>query len=198
MTKISKSSAVRRTADTAKAVGTGRVDRTAQGAGIEATDFADASVDRRILDELDYKIVTLLTGDARLSARAISRELGVAPGTILERIDRLETSGVITGYHAEVSMEALGYPVHVLVGVNVSGGGQSLENVIQSLIELKNVQTVRLITGEWTLLVALVLRDANELTSILVDTISVIPGVTATQTMLCLRDIRRPGSWSTG
>ena len=198
MTTNSKAPDPHRTPPASRAVGTGRVDRATQTAGIEQTDVAEASVDKRIIDELDYKIVTLLTGDARLSARAISRELEVAPGTILERIDRLESSGVITGYHAEVSMEALGYPVHVLVGVNVSGGGEILDNVIQRLIELKNVQTVRLVTGQWTLLVAFVLRDTHELTSFLVDTISVIPGVTGTETMLCLREIRRPGSWSTG
>src|ERR1700716_1947915 len=64
----------------------------------------DAMTEPRPVDEIDQQIITLLTGDARLSARAISRELGMSPGAISERIDRLETGGIITGYHASVDI----------------------------------------------------------------------------------------------
>jgi DNA-binding Lrp family transcriptional regulator len=156
----------------------------------------DAGVELRHIDEVDQRIVTLLTGDARLSARAIARDLGMSPGAISERIDRLETGGIITGYHAIVDIAALGYPMRAIVGVSVTRGGEALDGVIEQLMAVHNVQTVKQVTGQWDLLVEIVVRDSAQLREILVDTISAMPGVTATHTMINLRTIHRPGSWS--
>ena len=59
--------------------------------------MADAEI-----DPLDRQILELLVRDARVSARSIARTLGVAAGTVTQRITRLEQSGVIRGYRAVV------------------------------------------------------------------------------------------------
>jgi Lrp/AsnC family leucine-responsive transcriptional regulator len=120
----------------------------------------------------------------------------MSPGAISERIDRLETDGIITGYHASVDIAALGYPMRAIVGVSVARGGEALAGLVEQLMGVRNVQTVKLVTGQWDLLVEIVVRDNAQLREILVDTISATPGVTATQTMINLSTVQRPGSWS--
>jgi DNA-binding Lrp family transcriptional regulator len=150
----------------------------------------------RRADDIDRQIITLLTADARLSVRAIARELSMSPGAISERIDRLEGAGIITGYHASVDVAALGFPVRAIVGVRVDRGSDALAGVVDGLMEVPNVQTVKLVTGEWDLLVEVVVRDNAQLREVLIDTIARLPGVTATATMINLETRQRPGSWS--
>jgi DNA-binding Lrp family transcriptional regulator len=153
-------------------------------------------VEPRPVDEIDQRIITLLTGDARLSARAIARELGMSPGAISERIDRLEASRIITGYHATVDIAALGFPVRATISVRVGRGEDTLTGVIDKLMAIRNVQTVKLVTGEWDLLVEVVVPDNAQLREILIGTVSQCPGVTATATVINLETRRRPGAWS--
>jgi DNA-binding Lrp family transcriptional regulator len=54
------------------------------------------------LDDVDLEILRLLRVDARRSARAIARDVGMSPGAVNERLTRLENSGVIRGYHADI------------------------------------------------------------------------------------------------
>ncbi len=59
-------------------------------------------------DEIDKRIIYRLTEDARnTSAPDIAREVGVSPGTIRNRIKKLEERGVIRGYHAHISYELI-------------------------------------------------------------------------------------------
>ncbi|MFC4439029.1 MULTISPECIES: Lrp/AsnC family transcriptional regulator [Natrialbaceae] len=58
------------------------------------------------LDELDRRILYELMADARdASAPVIADRIDVSPGTVRNRIERLEERGVITGYHAHVDLE---------------------------------------------------------------------------------------------
>jgi Lrp/AsnC family transcriptional regulator for asnA, asnC and gidA len=157
---------------------------------------SDGAGGPRRADDVDRRIITLLTADARLSARAIARELSMSPGAIIERIDRLEGAGIITGYHASVDIAALGFPVRAIVGVQVDRGDDALAGVVDGLMAMRNVQTVKLVTGEWDLLVEIVVQDNAQLREVLIDTIARLPGVTATTTMINLETRQRPGSWS--
>jgi DNA-binding Lrp family transcriptional regulator len=156
----------------------------------------DGAGEPRRADDVDQRIITLLTADARLSARAIARELSMSPGAISERIDRLEGAGIITGYHASVDIAALGFAVRAIVGVRVDRGDDALTEVIDGLMAVRYVQTVKLVTGEWDLLVEIVVQDNAHLREVLIDTIARLPGVTATATMINLETRQRPGSWS--
>lgn len=58
------------------------------------------------LDEIDRHIIYELMSDARRSSPPkIAEAVDVSPGTIRNRIERLEEQGIITGYHAHVNFE---------------------------------------------------------------------------------------------
>ena len=141
---------------------------------------------------MDLAILRLLAEDARLSARAIAREVGMSPGAISERIDRLQTRGVITGYCATISMAALGYPIRALIGLQVSHGAAVFSEVVDLLMEVPQVGRVQVVTGEWDLLVEVQVRDHDDLRDVLIQRIWSIPGFRHSQTMVMLEERLRP------
>lgn len=66
------------------------------------------------LDDVDRGILHLLQVDARNhSASVIADEVGVAPNTVRNRIDRLQEDGVIQGYHPNIDYECAGFQLQV-------------------------------------------------------------------------------------
>jgi Lrp/AsnC family transcriptional regulator, leucine-responsive regulatory protein len=69
----------------------------------------------RELDDLDWRILDALQADGRLSFKELGRRVNLSAPAVAERVRRLEESGVITGYRAEVDPQRAGYPVAAFV-----------------------------------------------------------------------------------
>ncbi|MBV9472229.1 MAG: Lrp/AsnC family transcriptional regulator, partial [Solirubrobacterales bacterium] len=74
------------------------------------------------LDEIDRSIVRELTSDGRLPFAELGRRINLSPPATAERVRRLEQTGVITGYRAEVDPRALGYQLAAIVRVTPAAG----------------------------------------------------------------------------
>ncbi len=74
------------------------------------------------LNETDKKILKKLLEDARFSSRQISKNVGVSVGTVLSRIKKMETDGILKGYSAILDHEKLGYELTVVTEITVSKG----------------------------------------------------------------------------
>ncbi|WP_304125406.1 Lrp/AsnC family transcriptional regulator [Methanosphaera cuniculi] len=74
------------------------------------------------MDELDKRILELLSDDGRKSYRKISRELGVSVGTIHNRVDKLTKHGIISKFVPVIDHEKLGYNLTAIIGVEIKGG----------------------------------------------------------------------------
>lgn len=72
------------------------------------------------LDDIDREILAALVQDARLPNNALAARVGVAPSTCLLRVRRLQESGVIRGFRADLSPQALGRPLQALVAVRLA------------------------------------------------------------------------------
>jgi DNA-binding Lrp family transcriptional regulator len=103
------------------------------------------------LDELDRKILSILCTDARISYREIALNLGVAPGTIYNRINKMTDHGVIKGYTPLIDYEKLGYGSTALIFIQVEG--QYLEEVEKEIATTAEVRAVYDITGEFDVVV---------------------------------------------
>ena len=97
------------------------------------------------LDETDVKILKALTLDARLSSRQIAKQCDVSISTVLSRIKRMETEGIIRGYAALLDHEKLGYELTVVTEITVSKG--RLLEVENEIARLPNVCCVYDVTG---------------------------------------------------
>ncbi|MCW8926704.1 MAG: Lrp/AsnC family transcriptional regulator [Xanthomonadales bacterium] len=74
---------------------------------------------KKSLDRIDYEILTLLRNNARISNKEIARKVGLAPSTCLVRIRVLQSSGVISGFHAEIDPVNLGVGIQAMIAVRL-------------------------------------------------------------------------------
>jgi Lrp/AsnC family transcriptional regulator, leucine-responsive regulatory protein len=73
------------------------------------------------LDEIDRRLIAALQADARLSYRALGRQIGLSQPAVSDRVRRLEESGVLTGYRAGVDRSRAGLPVTAFLRVTCTG-----------------------------------------------------------------------------
>ena len=74
------------------------------------------------MDEIDKKILSLLVENARIPLKQIAAQVFLSPPAVSARIERMERSGVITGYRASVSPEKLGYHIDEMAVAGGSAG----------------------------------------------------------------------------
>jgi Lrp/AsnC family leucine-responsive transcriptional regulator len=75
-----------------------------------------------VMDDVDWRLLEALQRDGRMSFADLGRLIGLSPSAVTERVRRLEESGVITGYTAEVDPEKLGLAIHALVRLRYPHG----------------------------------------------------------------------------
>lgn len=73
------------------------------------------------LDATDWAILAELQEDARLSLTQLGRRVNLSASATTERVRRLESIGVITGYRAEIDLTKVGYPVLAVVRLKYPG-----------------------------------------------------------------------------
>jgi len=139
------------------------------------------------LDELDLKILRQLMTDSRMSYRKIANELGVAPGTVLARIRRMEENKVLKKYTLSVDYEKLGFSVTSVTEIRVSKG--KLVEVEKKLAELPGVCAVYDVTGDVDAIVISKFRNPTELSRFTKRILS-MPNVERTNTHFVLTVVK--------
>jgi Lrp/AsnC family leucine-responsive transcriptional regulator len=99
-----------------------------------------------LLDGINLRLLAELHENPRLSMSELGRRVGMSAPAVTERVQRLETTGVIVGYRVEVDPAALGMPVTALVRVR-PGPGQ-LPKIAQAARDTPQVVECHRITGE--------------------------------------------------
>ncbi len=60
------------------------------------------------LDNTDKKILEILQKNSNITNAQLAKEIGLSPAPTLERVNKLETTGVIKSYHAVIEPGAVG------------------------------------------------------------------------------------------
>ncbi|MFE0514538.1 Lrp/AsnC family transcriptional regulator [Streptomyces sp. NPDC058964] len=124
-------------------------------------------------DTLDRQILELLQTDGRIKLSELGRRVRLSPAAVTERVRRLEATGAITGYGAQVAPARLGYGIQAFVRVDPHGGYTLRHPRTLELLDRPEVIEVHHVVGEdcWILKVAVTdtvhLEDILEQTSAL-------------------------------
>jgi Lrp/AsnC family transcriptional regulator, leucine-responsive regulatory protein len=141
-------------------------------------------VARAAVDTTDERIIELLVEDARRSASEIGRRVGLSPAATKRRIDRLEATGVITGYTATVAHEKLGSQIEAFTEVRFAGKTQ-VDDIDRTYATLPELVAGFTISGDPDALVHLRVRDLDHLKRV-IDQIRRSGRVTGTKTLIVL------------
>ena len=106
------------------------------------------------LDPIDWTILNELQDDARMSLTELGRRVNLSASATTERVRRLESIGVITGYRADIDLTKVGYPV--LAVVRLKYPGNKHEPLHRLLAERREILECLRTTGDdcYTLKVA--------------------------------------------
>lgn len=136
------------------------------------------------MDHIDRALLELLRGNARLSYAELARQVGLSAPAVHERVGKLESSGVIRGYRAEVDPEAIGLGVTAIIGI-VQESGREMDDVLAALSEQPEIEACYFMAGEESFLLTARVGTIAELEH-LVTRLNRIPGVSSTRTAIAL------------
>jgi len=141
-------------------------------------------------DGLDRQILQLLQTDGRIKLSELGRRVRLSPAAVTERVRRLETAGVISGYGAQVVPGRLGYGIQAFIRVNPHGGYNLKHPRTLELIERPEITEVHHVVGEDCWILKVVVRDTVHLEDVL-EAVSVL-GRTTTSIVLTSPVERKP------
>lgn len=139
----------------------------------------------QVLDDRDRSILALVQRDAKLPQAEIAKRVGLSTASVNERLKKLENAGVIRRYVAIVDPQAVGLTVAAYVEVFIEHPKYEAA-FLARLLELDEVLECHHITGEFSLLLKVRVRDIEALQQLLLHQINVIEGVRQTRTVMVL------------
>ncbi|RJU90173.1 MAG: Lrp/AsnC family transcriptional regulator [Candidatus Poseidoniales archaeon] len=139
------------------------------------------------LDRTDQRLLQALQNNARTSQRQLAKQLGVAQGTVTNRLKRLEDDGVITGYTATVSPASLGWSMTIMAGLRIMKG--RMIDVQQRIAADPRVFAVYDVTGDWDSIVLARVKDRQDLDN-LTKTVFTLEGVSRSYTHVVLNTVK--------
>jgi Lrp/AsnC family leucine-responsive transcriptional regulator len=118
-----------------------------------------------LLDEINCRLLIELQSDARLSMAELGRRISLSAPAVAERVQRLESAGVIIGYRIELNPRALSFPVGVIVRVRPNA--RQLHKIPELARTMPEVVECQRITGEDCFSIQLHLRSIDDLEEII-------------------------------
>lgn len=135
------------------------------------------------MDELDQEIIRFLRSDGRMRFTKIADELGVAEGTIRNRVARLQEEKILQ-IIGMTDPHRMGYEAPALIGVSIQP--PHLEKVAAAIASMPEVSYLILVSGEYDLIVEVMCRDREHLAQFLREQLQSVVGIQRTQTFMIL------------
>jgi Lrp/AsnC family transcriptional regulator, regulator for asnA, asnC and gidA len=139
----------------------------------------------RELDELDRGIIQALRTDGRTNNSVIAAQLGVAEGTIRQRVRKLSEAGVLR-VSALVNPEVISEHQLCMIGMKVSDS-KHLEASATAVSRLPEVRSVAIVTGRYDLIVEVLVDSNHGLIRFLSESLAEVPGIQSSETFLLLK-----------
>lgn len=137
------------------------------------------------LDEIDRIIIDELVGNARISNATLAQRAGIAPSTALLRTRSLVERGIITGYHAEISLTAVGRTVQALISVKLRAHDrEKIDRFRERIPQLPEVLSMFHVSGGTDYLLHIAVRSTEELRDWVLDNLATDESVGHTETTL--------------
>ena len=135
------------------------------------------------IDELDKKILSIISKNARTPFLEVARECGVSGAAVHQRVQRLTNIGIITGSEFIVSPQNLGYKTCAFVGINLKKACL-YQDIAEELYKIPEIIECYTITGEAAFLLKIVSKSFQYYRDFIFDKLLAIPSVSNIETSI--------------
>ena len=143
------------------------------------------------IDELDEKILKLITKNARIPFLEVARECGVSGAAIHQRVQRLLNIGVVSGSEFIVNPQKLGYNTCAYMGIYLDKAKNHLQ-VVDALRSIPEVVECHYTTGQYAIFVKIQTKTNKHLKQLIDEELQKIEGIARTETFISLEmDFKR-------
>ncbi len=142
------------------------------------------------VDSTDRAIIEALCQDARLSQRQLAKVVGVAQGTITNRLRKLEADGTIQGYAPLLNADLVGWGMTVMAGLCIEKG--KIMDVQRQISADYRVFSVYDVTGDWDSMVLARVKNRADLDD-LTKAVFTLEGITRSYTHVVLNTVKESG-----
>ena len=119
-----------------------------------------------ILDELDNKILNLISNDARISFLEVSRICGVSGAAVHQRVQKMIANEIITGSEFWLNLKKMGYQTCAFLSLHFSET-ENLDAIVEKLKDIHEIVECHLITGEYDVLIKIFALNNSHLYKII-------------------------------
>ncbi len=141
-----------------------------------------------MLDDISLEILNILQEKARIPNIEVSRQVGLAPSAVLERIRKMEKQGIIDGY--EVRLNPDRFNCAQVAFVHIKTSATMCDNVGTQLSRIPEIQEVHFVSGSDCYLIKIRSADTTTLGQLLQEKIITIEGVLSTSTETVLSTVK--------
>ena len=143
------------------------------------------------IDELDEKILKLITKNARIPFLEVARECGVSGAAIHQRVQRLLNIGVVSGSEFIVNPQKLGYNTCAYMGIYLEKAKFHTQ-VVEALRNIPEVVECHYVTGQYAIFVKIQTKTNKHLKELIDKELQDVEGIARSETFISLEmDFKR-------
>lgn len=143
------------------------------------------------LDRTDRRLLAALQDDARLTVAELAERVALSTSPCWRRVRRLEQAGYVTGYHAQLSAERLGYGITAFVSVVMGSHTQEVARAFEArLRDIPEVIACHNVSGRYDFLLEVVATDLAAYGEFARNVLQALPGVTELHSSFSLKSLK--------
>jgi Lrp/AsnC family transcriptional regulator, regulator for asnA, asnC and gidA len=155
---------------------------------MDKSDYLEQPAD---IDQLDEKILKLITKNARIPFLEVARECGVSGAAIHQRVQRLFNIGVVTGSEFIVNPQKLGYNTCAYMGIYLEKAKYHTQ-VVAAMRDIPEIVECHYTTGQYAIFIKIQTKTNKHLKKIIDEKLQEIEGIARTETFVSLEmDFKR-------
>ena len=143
------------------------------------------------MDLIDLKIIKILQQSSKITNLELSKRIGLSPAPTLERVKKLEQSGIIQSYHAKIDSVLMGLNIKTFVMVSLAWHKpNALDSFIEKVKRVPEIAECYIITGDADFLLKIVCKDIATYEQLLFKTLSQIDEIERMRTLMTLSKVK--------
>ncbi|WP_282055362.1 Lrp/AsnC family transcriptional regulator [Maribacter luteus] len=139
------------------------------------------------LDQIDFKIISILSEEAQMPYTEVAKKLIVSPGTIHARVRKMKEMGLITGASLNLDYSKIGWKLTVFLGIYLSKSSL-YKQVMDDLVKINEVVKIHHTTGKFDIFIKMHTRDSMHYREVYQNQVLAINGIKGVESFISVEE----------